>query len=157
MISGQGSEALSFLPGESYILRNLSALDVDTLSLDPALKAGFIAMRREALKHLKALAEGLSGNERLQMQVLEYILRTYPDLDFARLQAELRRARYLELEAKVGTIAETLIAEGEARGEARGKRQGIVEGEARGKQRGLAEGKAIKSYPVSRAQIWPVA
>ena len=67
------------------------------------------------------------------MQVLEYILRTYPDLDFARLQAELRRARYLELEAKVGTIAETLIAEGEARGEARGKRQGIVEGKARGK------------------------
>ena len=61
MIAGQGSDTLSFLPGESYILRNLSALDVDTLSLDPALKAGFIAMRREALKHLKALAEGLSG------------------------------------------------------------------------------------------------
>ena len=118
---------------------------MDTLSLDPALKAGFIAMRQEALTYLKALAEGLSGNERLQMQVLEYILRTYPDLDFARLQAELRRARYLELEAKVGTIAETLIAEGEARGEsrgeARGKRQGLVEGEAKGKQRGLAEGK----------------
>ena len=114
-------------------LRNLSSLDVDTLLLDPALKAGFIALRREALKHLKALAEGLCGNERLQMQVLEYILRTYPDLDFARLQAELRRARYLELEAKVGTIAETLIAEGEARG----KRQGIVEGEARGKASSL--------------------
>ena len=130
MIAGQGSDTLSFLPGESYILRNLSALDVDTLSLDPALKAGFIAMRREALKHLKALAEGLCGNERLQMQVLEYILRTYPDLDFARLQAELRRARYLELEAKVGTIAETLIAEGEARGEARGKRRGLAEGKA---------------------------
>ena len=72
------------------------------------------------------------------MQVLEYIVRTYPDLDFARLQAELRRAQYLELEAKVGTIAETLIAEGEARGEARGKRQGIVEGEARGEARGKA-------------------
>ena len=48
------------------------------------------------------------------MQVFEYILRTYPDLEFSRLQAELRRAQYLELEAKVGTIAETLIAEGEA-------------------------------------------
>jgi len=130
MIAGQGSDTLSFLPGESYILRNLSSLDADTLSLDPALKAGFIAMRREALTHLKALAEGLSGNERLQMQVLEYILRTYPDLDFARLQAELRRARYLELEAKVGTIAETLIAEGEARGEARGKQRGLAEGKA---------------------------
>ena len=111
-------------------LRNLSSLDVDTLLLDPALKAGFIALRREALKHLKALAEGLCGNERLQMQVLEYILRTYPDLDFARLQAKLRRARYLELEAKVGTIAETLVAEGEARGEARGKQQGLAEGKA---------------------------
>ena len=151
MISGQGSEALSFLPGESYILRNLSALDVDTLSLDPALKAGFIAMRREALKHLKALAEGLSGNERLQMQVLEYILRTYPDLDFARLQAELRRARYLELEAKVGTIAETLIAEGEARGEARGKRQGIVEGEARGKANSLIQFLERRFGPLSEA------
>ena len=48
------------------------------------------------------------------MQVFEYILRTYPDLEFSRLQAELRRAQYLELEAKVGTIAETLIAESEA-------------------------------------------
>ena len=77
-------------------------------------------MQRDALKHLKALAEGLSGNERLQMQVLvlEYILITYPDLDSSRLQAELHKARYLELEAKVGTIAETLIAEGEARGKA---------------------------------------
>ena len=60
------------------------------------------------------------------MQVFEYILRTYPDLEFSRLQAELRRAQYLELEAKVGTIAETLIAEGEARG----KRQGLAEGKA---------------------------
>ena len=68
------------------------------------------------------------------MQVLEYIVRTYPDLEFARLQAELRRAQYLELEAKVGTIAETLIAEGEARG----KRQGIVEGEARVKPLALS-------------------
>ena len=84
-------------------------------------------MRREALKHLKTLAEGLSGNERLQMQVLEYILRTYPDLDFARLQSEMRRARYLELEAKVGTIAETLIAEGEARDEARGKAISLIQ------------------------------
>ena len=84
-------------------------------------------MRREALKHLKALAEGLAGNERLQMQVLEYILRTYPDLDFARLQAELRRAQYLELEAKVGTIAEALIEEGEARGEAHGKANSLIQ------------------------------
>ena len=61
------------------------------------------------------------------MQVLKYILQTYPDLDFARLQAELRRARYLELEAKVGTIAETLIAEGEARGEARGKAISLIQ------------------------------
>ena len=143
-------------------------MDIDTLSLDPALKAGFIAMRREALKHLKALAEGLCGNERLQMQVLEYILRTYPDLDFARLQAELRRARYLELEAKVGTIAETLIAEGEAkgkrqgivegeaRGEARGMRQGIVEGEARGKRRGLAEGKSISLIQFLERRFGPL-
>ena len=55
-----------------------------------------------------------SGQVQLQMQVFEYIVRTYPDLGFSRLQAELRRAQYLELEAKVGTIAETLIAEGEA-------------------------------------------
>ena len=71
MIAGQGSEALRFLPGESYILRNLSSLDVDTLSLDPALKAGFIAMRREALKHLKALAEGLSAGLRIQIIVVD--------------------------------------------------------------------------------------
>ena len=75
-------------------------------------------------------SEGGDQTVTLQMQVLEYILRTYPDLDFARLQAKLRRARYLELEAKVGTIAETLVAEGEARGEARGKQQGLAEGKA---------------------------
>ena len=67
MIAEQSSDALNVLPGESYILRNLSALNVEKLSQDPALKAGFIAMRCEALMHLKVLAEGLSGNERLQM------------------------------------------------------------------------------------------
>ncbi len=60
------------------------------------------------------------------MQVLEYILRTYPELDFVRLQTELRRARYLELEAKVGTIAGTLIAESEASGEVAQKAKPLV-------------------------------
>ncbi len=53
MIAGQRPDALSVLPGERYILRNLSSLDVDTLSQDPALKAGFIAMQRDISKRLQ--------------------------------------------------------------------------------------------------------
>ena len=67
IIAGQGSEALSYLPGESYILRNLSALDVDTLSLDPALKAGFIAMRRTS-RGSSIAEKWLSKTERLNLQ-----------------------------------------------------------------------------------------
>ncbi|WP_170565323.1 Rpn family recombination-promoting nuclease/putative transposase [Ruegeria atlantica] len=120
-----------FLPGERYILRDLGALSVEDLSRDAALKAGFITLRREALALLEAVISGLGDDVTLQKQVFEYILRTYPDLDLDALQAELRKTRHSTLETLVGTIAETLIAEG--------KQAGIAEGEARGEARGKRE------------------
>ena len=142
MIVGGEHPELRYLPGERYILRNLLELPFEKLSQDVGLRAGFIAMRREALDRLTSLYEGLKGNEDLQNQVLTYILQTYPDVTIDDLQRKLRQSHYKELEDVVGTIAETLIAEGKmvgiAEGEARGKIVGIAEGEARGEAQGRA-------------------
>ena len=59
--AGQGPSELSYLPGERYILRNLVELPLESLSSDPGLKAGFVAMRQEALEHLATLVDGLRG------------------------------------------------------------------------------------------------
>ena len=55
--AGQGPSELSYLP----ILRNLVELPLESLSSDPGLKAGFVAMRQEALEHLATLVDGLRG------------------------------------------------------------------------------------------------
>ncbi len=68
---------LAFLPGSGYILRNLRAMDIDALSTNAALRAGFIALRREALGFLAEVAESLPAHGDLRRQVLEYVLRVY--------------------------------------------------------------------------------
>ncbi|MCY4168669.1 MAG: Rpn family recombination-promoting nuclease/putative transposase, partial [Rhodobacter sp.] len=56
MIAGAAPD-LAFLPGSGYILRNLHAMDIDALSTNAALRAGFITLRREALGFLAEIAE----------------------------------------------------------------------------------------------------
>ncbi len=51
--------ALTFLPGERYILRTLRAREIHALSRNAGLRAGFIAMRQEALAHLAEMARSL--------------------------------------------------------------------------------------------------
>ena len=139
--------ALAILPGSRYILRNLGTMGIDELSTEPALRAGLITLKREALTHLAEVVAGLPQDSTYRRQIMEYILRVYDDLDIAEFRQRLRQVdRTEDLEAFVGTIAETLIeqgkAEGLAAGEAKGLAAGKAEGLAAGKAEGLAAGKA---------------
>ncbi len=118
--------ALTFLPGERYILRNLRQLEIHALSRNAGLRAGFIAMRQEALAHLAEMAESLPEGSDLRRQVLEYVLRVY-NVELSELRRRLHDAGHNELEALVGTIAETLFEQGEARGLLKGKAEGKAE------------------------------
>ncbi len=120
---------LAFLPGSGYILRNLRAMDIDALSRNAGLRAGFIALRREALDHLAEIAQGLPEGGDLARQVIEYILRVY-SVGLDELRTTLRNQGHNELEAIMGTIAETLLEQGEARGLSRGRLEGLAEGKA---------------------------
>jgi len=137
--------ALVFLPGAGYILRNLRALPDGALSGNAALRAGFVTLRREALDDLSAIAAALPEGSDLRRQVVEYILRVY-DVDMEELKAALRRDGQTEMEALMGTIADTLMKQGHAEGRAEGlkagEQQGLAKGEARGLEKGEARGLA---------------
>ncbi len=120
---------LAFLPGAGYILRNLRAMEIDALSHNPALRAGLITLRQEALAFLAEIAGSLPAGSDLRRQVLEYVLRVY-NVDMDDLRATLRTGGHSEMEALVGTIAETLLEQGKAEGEARGLAKGKAEGKA---------------------------
>ena len=115
---------LAFLPGERYILRNLRTMPIDTLSRNPALRAGFITLRKEALEYLAMIAQALPENSTLWRQILEYVVRTYDDVEIDGLKAALLQQGHTELEALVGTIAETLLEQGSERGFAKGMAEG---------------------------------
>ena len=139
--------ALAILPGSSYILRHLGTMGIEDLSTEPSLRAGLITLKREALTHLAEVVAGLPQDSTYRRQIMEYILRVYDDLDIAEFRQRLRQVdRTEDLEAFVGTIADTLIeqgkAEGLAAGEAKGLAAGKAEGLAAGKAEGLAAGKA---------------
>ena len=148
MIAADGPD-LAFLPGSGYILRNLRAMDIGALSTDAALRAGFITLRREALDFLAEIAGGLPAGGDLRRQVLEYVLRVY-DVDLGELTARLREGGHNEMEALVGTIAETLLEQGEARGLRRGLAAGKAEGKAEALLR-LARGR-FGAVPEGRAE-----
>ena len=121
---------LAFLPGERYILRNLRTMPLDKLSRNPALRAGFITLRKQALENLAAIAQALPENSILWCQILEYVVRTYDDVEIDGLKAALLQQGHKKLEALVGTIAETLLEQGTERGFAKGKAEGKAEGQA---------------------------
>ncbi len=80
----------------------------------------------EALGFLAEIAESLPAGGDLRRQVLEYVLRVY-NVDLEELRTILRDGGHNEMEALVGTIAETLLDQGEARGLDRGRTEGKVE------------------------------
>lgn len=147
---------LKYLPGEAYILRDLTAMSLAELSSNAALRAGFIAMRREAVAYLEEVIRDLSGLDRLQKQVLEYILRVYSHFDLDDIKARLIGAQHTDLEAFVGNIAERLMAEGKELGIAEGMQAGIAEGEALGKSQTLTrllERRFVNLTAAQRARI----
>lgn len=99
-------------------------------------------MKREALDHLTEVVKGLPEGSDLRRQVIEYIVRVYDDVDVEGMSKALRRENATDLDAYVGTIADTLLAEGKACGLAEGLAVGEAKGLAEGKAEGLAEGKA---------------
>ena len=122
-----GDPDLSFLPGASYILRNIGEIPTDRLSRDAALKAVLITMKREALDRLTEVVTGLPERSDLRRQVIEYILRVYDNVDIEGISEALRRENASDLEAYVGTIADTLLEQGEARGLVKGLAEGKAE------------------------------
>ena len=128
MIAAPDKE-LAFLPGERYILRNLRTMPIEALSRNPALRAGFITLRQEALDYLATIAQALPESSVLWRQILEYVVRTYDDVDIDDLKAALLREGHTELEVVMGTIAETLLEQGSEQGFAKG----LAAGEAKGK------------------------
>ncbi len=143
---------LEFLPGLGYILRNLSAMEIHELSRNAALRAGLITLRREALVFLAEIAEGLTEGGDLRRQILEYVLRVY-DIGLEELRTTLRDQGHDEMEAIVGTIAETLLQQGEARGLSKGLLEGRAEGRAEGKAETLLRLARLRfgAVPAARA------
>ncbi|MDE0524879.1 MAG: Rpn family recombination-promoting nuclease/putative transposase [Boseongicola sp.] len=121
---------LEFLPGSGYVFRNLRSMDLDALSRNRELRAGFITLRQEPPPFVVAeIAKGLPEGGNLRRQALEYVVRVY-DLEPDELKTLLRNEGHDELEAIVGTIAETLLEQGEARGLAKGEARGLSKGKA---------------------------
>ena len=109
-------------------------MPVDALSRNPALRAGFITLRQEALDYLAMIARDLPEGSILWRQLLEYVVRTYDDVDIDALKSALLREGHEKLEVVMGTIAETLLEQG--------SEQGFAKGLAAGEAKGLAAGKA---------------
>ena len=130
MIAGEPD--LCILPGELYILSNLKETPSANLSRDAELKSVLTTMKFEAMENLAQVLNNLSPE--LRRQVLYYIVGVYEGVELEGILAALRLDNANEMEDYVGTIAETLLAEGKAHGLA----EGMVTGEAKG----LVEGKA---------------
>ncbi len=116
--------ALVFLPGERFIFRWLTEMTPEELSSDAVVQAGFVTLTQRALTFLRRVVGALAENPVLQRQVIEYILRTYPDVRLDDLSSGLSTAGANQMEELMGTIAETLRAEGRAEGRTEGRAEG---------------------------------
>ncbi len=131
-----------FTRSMAYILRDLGKMAPRQLASSPETRAVFqalhISRRGEVGADLLAnLLTRLVDGSDLEVAVLNYIVRVMNTRPAA-LETALRRAKPERWETLMGTIAETWMEQGEARGKA----VGIAEGEARGKAVGIAEGEA---------------
>ena len=117
----------------AYILRDVGRMAPRQLASSPETQAVFQALHISRQGEVGAdlladLLARLADGSDLESAVLNYIVRVMNTRPAA-LEAALRRAKPERWENLMGTIAETWIE----RGEARGKAVGIAEGEARGK------------------------
>ena len=117
----------------AYILRDVGRMAPRQLASSPETRAVFQALHISRQGEVGAdlladLLARLADGSDLESAVLNYIVRVMNTRPAA-LEAALRRAKPERWENLMGTIAETWIEQGEARGKA----VGIAEGEARGK------------------------
>jgi len=124
------------------ILRQWAQMPPEALSRNAEVQAVLLTLTRRAFKFLPLVVAGFADNPLLQRQMIEYIMRTYPDVGLDDLIDRLSVAGADEMEGLVGTIAETLEARGEARGITKGMAEGEARGIAKGEARGIAMGKA---------------
>ena len=117
-------------------LSNLKETPSAKLSRDAELKSVLTTMKFEAMESLAQVLNSLTPE--LRRQVLHYIVGVYEGVELEGILAALRLENANEMEDYVGTIAETLLAEGKAHGMVEGMAEGMVVGEAKG----LVEGKA---------------
>jgi len=131
-----------FTRSMAYILRDLGRMAQPQFASSPEIRAVFQALHisrqgEVGVDLLIDLLTRLVDGSDLESAVLNYIVRVM-NTQPATLETALRRAKPERWETLMGTIAETWIEQGEARGKA----AGIAEGEARGKAAGIAEGEA---------------
>ena len=163
-----GPPELAFLPGASYILRNIGEIPIEALSRNAILRSVLITMKREAMDHLADVVKALPEGSDLRKQVTQYLFHAYKDVTFDGLASALRRVGAYDMEAYVGTIAQTIaqtmraegkaegLAEGLATGLAEGEAKGLAEGKAEGLAEGLAEGKAATLLRLLKRRFGPV-
>ena len=147
-----GDPDLVFLPGASYILRNITEMPIEALSRDATLRAVLITLKRAAMEHLAEVVDSLPKGSDLRQQVVTYIHEAYPDVALEDMMAELRRVGAYDMEAYMGTIAQTMHAEGKAAGLA----AGLAEGKAAGLAEGLAAGEAKILLRLLQRRFGPV-
>ncbi len=145
-----GSLAAAVLPDFSYAVDDLHRTDDADLRRRAVAQQARLALwlMRDArdsallLRRLVDWADALEelartpGGERALAPLLHYVARVSPDLQLEQFRAILK-GRAPAAESITMTIAEQLLAEGEARGEARGVAQGVAQGVLQGQAASL--------------------
>ena len=122
-----------FIRSMGYVLRDLGELAPDRHSSSPEVGAVFQALHISRRRRIEAsllvdILTPLRDGSDLESALLHYIVRVM-NTQPVTLETALRQAKPERWETLMGTIAETWMEQGEARGKA----VGIAEGEARGK------------------------
>ena len=114
-------------PGLRYFLVELQSADLDALAANAALHSALLALQGAPLKRLLRAVGRISRQQGMLVnQILLYIITQY-DTSVEEISALLREQEQPELEAKMPTLAEKLIAEGQEKGLEKGRMEGQAE------------------------------
>ena len=138
----------------TYTVHDLSRMDLDDLSTDPAVRSALLALARAFADDVTeseadALVVTISGSE-FGRYMLMYITEQV-SLSPERIEAALKRIGTApeEVEALMGTAAQVWFEKGEVRGEARGEARGKVAGHRRGQGRWHRRGQVRHAHPAA--------
>ncbi len=136
-----------YVPSFQYEVHDLGSIPMERLSRDPEVMAGlallkFVKHRSDmTVEHLTEILRALSFDTNFAGIVFHYFVARYEwtQPEFA---AALDGIEDEGGKAIMGTLVETWVKQGEAKGLAAGKAEGLAAGEALGREKGLAEGEA---------------